>query len=332
MISTRTLVAASVSVVFIVVAFWRVDPGSFLDALDETDYLLMAPAIGAYFAAFWLRAMRWRVLLLPLGPITTVRTYWVATIGYAMNNALPLRVGELARAFLMRRRPGFNAPATLATIVIERVMDGLTLLAWLGVSFAIFSSSWDLSATMRFVMQGGAALFGLASIAIVTAVITPNWALRRAESFLVLIPARFRGPAMELAESAVHGVSSLRSAGTILVVVILSQSIWAGETVVYWLVAEAMDIHPTLPVLVAAVATSNLATSVPSSSGGIGPFEFLAKESLLLGGIAASAAAAYAVLVHLTLLIPVTVVGAVFLMIEGVSLRDAVRGTEVTRR
>ena len=327
MISPRALIGLLVSIVFIAVAFWQVDFASFLDALAATNYLLIVPAIVSYFTAFWLRAIRWKVLLLPLGPVTTGRTYWVATIGYAINNALPLRVGEFARAFLMRRRPGFGAPATLATIVVERVLDGMTLLVWFGVALLVFASSWEISPTMRLLMQGAVGLFGFATVAIVPIVAAPDWSLGKMRAILAVAPERLRTPAFGLAENAVQGVSSLRGGRSAITIVVLSQGIWVGETVVYWLVAQAMDFDVSWPVLAATVAASNLATSVPSSSGAIGPFELLAKETLVLAGFVPSAAAAYAVLVHLTLLVPVTALGAVFLMAEGTSLREAVKGS-----
>ena len=328
----RGLIGIAVSLLFIAVVFWRVDMDAFFDALAGANYLLLGPAAAVYFAVFWLRALRWRTLLLPLGPIGAGRSYWVATIGYAVNNVLPLRVGEFARAFLLRRNPGYPATAVLATILVERMLDGLTLLAWLAAAFAVFSSTWDPSPTMQFVMRGAAVLFGLAAVSVVPLVAVPAWSLRRVETVLRLAPERSRNPGLELARSAVQGLSSLREGRVLLSVIVLSQAVWMGETVVYWLVAVAMDIDATWFVLATAVAASNLATSVPSSSGAIGPFELLAKEVLVLAGVAAGIAAAYAVLVHLTLLVPVTALGAVFLMAEGVSLRQAVRPAERTER
>jgi uncharacterized membrane protein YbhN (UPF0104 family) len=107
--------------------------------------------------------------------------------------------------------------------------------------------------------------------------------------------------------------------------IVLSNGIWAGEAVLYLLVARALGMDASLVTILAAVAASNLATSIPSSSGAIGPFELLAKETVILSGVTASLATAYAILVHATLLIPVTVVGGVFLLMEGVSLKEAVR-------
>ena len=323
----RGLIGVLVSVLFVAVVFWRIDLGAFFDALADTNYVLLAPAAGVYFAVFWLRAVRWRILMLPLGPVGIGRSYWVATIGYAINNVLPLRVGEFARAFLIRRNPGYPATATLATIFVERMLDGLTLLVWLAAAFAVFSSTWDPSPTMQFAMRGATVVFGLALLSVVPLVMAPAWSLRRVEAVLGMAPQRFKRPALELAVSVVQGLSSLRGGGA-LVAVGLSQAIWVGETAVYWVVAAAMNIDAAWYVLAAAVAASNLATSVPSSSGAIGPFELLAKEVLVLAGIAAGVAAAYAVLVHLTLLVPVTALGAAFLIAEGVSLRQAVRPTE----
>ena len=214
----------------------------------------------------------------------------------------------------------------MATILVERILDGMTLLVWLGIVLLFFSSSWEISSTMRLLMRGAVGLFGLATVAIIPIVAAPDWSLRKVRGILGVVPGRFRKPTFEVAENAVQGVSSLRGGRSAITIVVLSQGIWVGETVVYWLVARAMDFDVSWPVLAATVAASNLATSVPSSSGAIGPFELLAKETLVLAGFAVSAATAYAVLVHLTLLVPVTILGAGFFLAEGVSLRDTVRG------
>ena len=95
----------------------------------------------------------------------------------------------------------------------------------------------------------------------------------------------------------------------------------------YFFVAVAMDVDTPIVVLCLAVAASNLATAVPSTSGGIGPFELLAKETLVRAGVGAGLATAYAVVIHATLWVPVTIAGAVLLMIEGVPLRDVLRPT-----
>jgi uncharacterized protein (TIRG00374 family) len=324
-LSRRTLFGLLVSVVFLALAFWRVDFGDLWANLRSANYGLLLLAVGVYFAAFWFRAFRWRLLLSPLGDVSVKRTYWVATIGYAANNVLPLRLGEFLRAFLLRRDPGISATASLATIAVERVLDGLTLISWLGVSFFFLASAWEVSDTMRFVFQLAALLFGGAALGLIAVVLLPDLALRLITLLLRPLPDHLAEAIQGIATTFIGALAILRHGRLLPAIILLSNAIWVGEGVLYYLVAQALSIDLPLMALAAAVAASNLATSIPSSSGGIGPFELLAKETLVLAGVAPSLAAAYAILVHVTLWLPVTIVGGALLFVEGVSLREAIR-------
>lgn len=323
--SRRTWIAILFTLVFLGLAFRRVDFAEVGSALRSAAYWLLVPAVAIYFAAFWLRALRWRLLLSPLGDVSVGRTYWVATIGYAANNVLPLRLGEILRAYLLRRKPGIRATATLATIAVERVLDGLTLLSWLVPILLFASTAQALPTAFRVTLQGSALMFGGLAIGLVGVVLFPKLALRVLGLLLRPLPARFSTPALSLAEAFASGFAVLRRGRLLVPLALLSQGIWLGESVLYLFVAWALDLPLSFAALGAAVAASNLATSVPSSSGGIGPFELLARESLVLFGVGTSIAATYAILVHATLLIPVTVAGFLLLLIEGVSLKEALR-------
>ena len=325
MLFRRTLIGLLLTAVFLVLAFRQVDFTQVGDALRHASYWQLAPAIAIYFTAFWLRAIRWRVLLSPLGRVTVGRSYWVAAIGYAANNVLPLRLGELLRSYLLRRRPGIPATGTLATIAVERVLDGLSLLSWLAPVLLFAAHTNELSATMRVVLQGSAILFGGITLGLVGVVLMPKLALRLIGVMLRPFPARFATVLLGLAQLFIGGFTVLRSGRLLLLLIVISQAIWVGESLLYVLVANALGLHVSIWGIAAAVAASNLATSVPSSSGGLGPFELLTTQSLVLFGVLPSLAAAYAILVHATLLAPVTIVGLTLLFFEGVSLKEATR-------
>lgn len=325
MASRRVWIGLLVTVGFLALVFRRVELGELRAAFLGAAYWLLVPAVAVYFLAFWLRALRWRLLLSSVGPVGVGRAYWVATIGYAVNNVLPLRVGELVRSYLLRRRPGVSATGALATIAVERVLDGLTLLSWLAPILLLKAAGGEASVVLRLVLQGSALLFGGVALTLAGVVLFPSRALRALEALLRPLPGRWTSSALGMARALVDGFAVLRRGRLLLALLLLSQGIWVGEAILYLFVAGAVGLDASLVALGAAVAASNLATSIPSSSGGIGPFELLAKESLVLFGVAPSLALAYALLVHATLVVPVTALGFAFLLAEGVSLREAVR-------
>jgi uncharacterized membrane protein YbhN (UPF0104 family) len=108
-------------------------------------------------------------------------------------------------------------------------------------------------------------------------------------------------------------------------IVITSTVAWALEATMYFMVGVSFSLGEAFPIYLMVAAAANLAISVPSTSGGIGPFEALTKETLAFVGVGASAAAAYAVALHALLLLPVVVAGLVFLWAINLSLGEALR-------
>src|SRR5689334_3663601 len=95
-------------------------------ALGSANWLMLAPAIGLYFVGVWLRSARWR-LLLPAHTVNTSTLFRTLLVGFTVNNLLPLRMGEVARAYLLARWAKVPYTATIASLLVERVLDGLSL-------------------------------------------------------------------------------------------------------------------------------------------------------------------------------------------------------------
>jgi uncharacterized membrane protein YbhN (UPF0104 family) len=108
-------------------------------------------------------------------------------------------------------------------------------------------------------------------------------------------------------------------------VVFTSTVAWALEATMYFMVGVSFSLGEAFPIYMMVAAAANLAITLPSTSGGIGPFEALAKETLVFVGVGTSAAAAYAVALHALLLLPVVAAGLVFLWLINLSLGEALR-------
>ena len=130
----RFLIGVGVSLILLLVLLYQVDLSEVGEALTSANYLYLAPSIALYFVAVYFRAVRWRYLLSPLKVLRVGRLYTVVVIGYMANNLLPARLGELVRAYYLARREPINASSALGTVAVERVYDGMTLLAWAGVA------------------------------------------------------------------------------------------------------------------------------------------------------------------------------------------------------
>ena len=308
------------------------------DALSQANYSFVIPAIALYFVAVFFRALRWRYLLSPLGSFSVGRLYPVVVIGYMANNLLPARLGELVRSFYLARRERVSASATLATVAVERVYDGVTLLAFAAASglalllLGEFAGGSDISPATAIVLATLTVLGFLAALALMTLMTTSPKVVEFFDRFLGIIPSRIRPKARELYHTFVQGLSILNSPRRHLGLFVLSVPVWLLEAGVYLVIAYSFGIDALfgsfwvlLLVVLLVTATSNLATSGPTSIGGIGPFEVVAQQTLLALGVGGSLAGTYAAFVHLVALwLPVNLLGLALLWRQNLSLRQLV--------
>ena len=331
----RFLIGVGVSLLLLLVLLYQVDLSEVGEALTSANYLYLAPSIALYFVAVYFRAVRWRYLLSPLKVLRVGRLYPVVVIGYMANNLLPARLGELVRAYYLARREPINASSALGTVAVERVYDGMTLLAWAGVAgpalllLGEFDGTGGTARTTWIILAVLTVSFFVGALAFMTALAAIPKFMTLLDRILGIVPSRFRPKASELAYTFVDGLSILSSPRKHLALFLLSMPVWAFEGSMYFLLSYAFSLDDyfgsagTLVLVVMLVtATSNLATALPSSIGGIGPFEVVAQQTLIALGVGGSLAGAYAGFLHLVALwLPVNLAGLAILWKQNLSLR-----------
>jgi len=342
--SRRFWIGLAVSVFFLflfVYFFYKEDPGKVADAFKSANYVYIIPAVALYFIAVIFRTIRWRFLLTPLGSFGVRRLFPVVVVGYMANNLLPARLGELVRAYYMREREQVSASATLATIVLERIFDGLTLLLFVAIA-AIFlpmsgvaglGSAEDIPWMLRVVPAVIlTAVFVVAIVLLTLFAVFPRSGVVVARWVARFTPGRVRPRVQELIELFFQGLAALRSPRRQLGVLALSLPVWLCEGAMYMVIGLSFGLTDILPwpalVLTGmflVTATANLAISLPSSPGGIGPFELLAAASLVLVGVDKAVAGSYALALHVIVLVPVTLLGLFYWWWENISLTQLAR-------
>ena len=268
-------------------------------------------------AAIWVRAVRWKVLLAPLGAVGAWPAFSALTIGYLANNALPARLGEFVRVYVLNRETRIPAPAILGTIILERVFDVLTLMGLLALAALAtgWNSPWNAPLT-------GLAIVAAAAFAIMYAaaagVVTPSNPAVSALAGLMQRP--FGGALTRLIASLIGGFRSVASGKAVATVLGLSVVSWLVESVVYLLVLQALGIQEGgywLAIVVTCI--SNLAGVIPAGPGNIGAFEFFVKETLVLFGVNDEKGLAFAIAAHFVVLFPPTVLGLLLVWKKGLA-------------
>src|SRR5512140_3153163 len=123
-----------ISIVFIWVSLRGLRLDQFWAAVRSANYWWLIPAIALYFVIVWVRAWRWHYLLRPIKDVPTRTIFPITTIRYMGNNIYPARAGEVLGAVILKRREGVSVSASLATIVVERIFDGVVMLGFVVVN------------------------------------------------------------------------------------------------------------------------------------------------------------------------------------------------------
>lgn len=317
--SWRVWLGFGVSFIFIYFALRGQDFNLIQESLRGASYIWLLPALAIYFAGVGIRSIRWAWLLRPIQYIGPRRLFPIVAIGYMGNNILPLRAGEVVRSYALSSRFGVRKTGSLATIAVERIFDGLTMVLFMTVA----SLSVALTTDLRNLFIIAIGLFIALSLMLFMVVFAPNVRTRLVHLAVSLLPDRFGSRIERMAGSFVEGLGILKRRQDLLLVTLVSILAWVCEASMYYFIAQGfnLDISPSAVLMVTAVA--NLATLIPSSPGYVGPFE--AGVLLVLAGalgIQREAALSYAVVVHAALYFPITLVGFFFWWRESLSWRD----------
>lgn len=318
-----------ISILFIWLALRGLQLEEFWNAVQKANYIWLIPGVGVYFIGVWVRAWRWHYLLKPIKEIPTKTIFPITTIGYMGNNIYPARAGEVLRAVILKRKQGVSVSASLATIIVERIFDGVVMLAFVFVNLpelAKLTSASGFVGNIQQVAVIGTGIFSGALIIFLIAAMFPHRTEKVGLWFIYrLTPNRLHERVIGLMNKFLDGLASLRSPFNVLMVFFTSVMIWLLETGKYWFVMHAFDFTVSFFALMLMNGIVNLATTIPSAPGYIGTFDAPGIAVLTAYGVDQATAAGYTLTLHVALWLPITVLGAYYLAKEGIQWSDSLR-------
>jgi len=299
------------------------DVGNIATVMARVELPALFWSIFLTYFVLWLRSVRWRLLLGGVGPISLRHVFEASLLGYMINYILPIRVGELVRAYLVGTHGGFSRSAALATVVVERVIDVLSIL----VIFACISPFMALPeghGKLVEILQGGAFLLSLAGIGALLMILV----FRRHTEFLANLLVRWFGNiAPGIARQAwrigafTQGLRWGRGYGPLLWLGVLTILIWALTVAQILVLAQGMGLDlPWIAGWLVLVALA-VGVSLPSAPGMVGTFHYAALVVLLIYSVPRPEALSYAILLHAVSVVPTVGLGLLFTWLGGMSLR-----------
>ena len=286
--------------------------------LRRANWLLLAASALCATLIFPLRARRWRTILHPIAPHLPLGMLWRSTaIGIMINNVLPLRAGELARAYaLTRETRNVSFPASFASLAVDRVFDAVVLLLLMVVAILApgFPEAAEIGGRSIGSWAIGFAIVALAAAAVLYALVYFPGALVRVFDRLSsrLRPA-LRDRARAALVSFADGLAVLRHPRLFASVFLWTVAHWLLNAFAFWLgfVAVGLDAPFSAALMLQGIIAMGVA--VPSAPGFWGAFEAFAIVGLGLYGVSGEAAVTWAIAYHVVSFIPITIIGAIYL-------------------
>jgi uncharacterized protein (TIRG00374 family) len=321
--SLGTLAGVLISAGFLALALYRVDFTAVGAALASADYRWVLASGAFTLLGYVCRTARWRRLLAPAKSVPIRRLFPVLVVGFAANNLFPGRPGEFARAYAVGEREGLPKTLGFATVVVERVTDGLTLI----VVLALAALAFDLPGWGKQAEGFALTLFGIALAGLLFLLWREELATRVFRAVIRFLPGKIRDRLTRMLESFILGLHSLRSAPAALAVALWSLAVWTCEASSYFMVLTGFGIADagTRAVIAAFVMVIvNLGVMIPAAPGGLGPFEAAATLALSAFSVGKETAVSVALVSHAIQFLLITGLGALFIAREGIRLTQAV--------
>ncbi|MEW5981553.1 MAG: lysylphosphatidylglycerol synthase transmembrane domain-containing protein [Acidobacteriota bacterium] len=286
---------------------------------------LLAAAVLAVATTYVLRAARWQYLLLPLGRPRFSVALRVTVIGFAALALLPARAGEVVRPYLLARREGFSATSTFATIIVERLLDTLAVLALFASYLLVFDPGMgDRDAAVFGALKVGGAAVGAAAVGglavLMAAAGHPERLGRWALNIERVLPARLAKAVARLVQLFTTGLGVVRQPGRLLAASALSLPLWLAIAAGVWFATRAFGIEMPFPgsFLLLALLVVGVAVPTPGAVGGF--HEAYRIGATVFFGVPNDRAVGAAIVLHAISFILVAIAGVVLMAQEGLSL------------
>ncbi len=312
----------------IAILFRQVDLKQSWSALGRLNGPFLLVPLAVMLVNLPLRAWRWQLIF----PSAQRPTLWacltVLGIGNMANFLLPGRAGDLARCVLVGKSGSLEEGSrTLATLAVEKVLDGLALVGMVLFSvWAVRPPHWVLDLLRVAILIFGGALVLLVLLRYQTGLLIGSVRTIFRWLHLSFLEEKFDG----LLTAFADGLAAISSATQTLLLLVITAAIWITEAAVVWGLAICLGLAVSLKSAVVASAVLGLGLMIPAAPGGLGTYELFGTEAFQLGGITASSALALTVVIHAWVFVANISIGICMLSIKGISLAQLRNRMEIS--
>lgn len=331
LLKKRTLIGILISTVLLYLAFRKVDVHLLAESLAQAEYIWLVPAFFLMLISMVFRALRWKYLIRPIAEVKFFHLFSALAIGLMANNLLPARLGEIARAWVIGEKAGISKTASFATIVIERIFDGFTVIVFLLI---VLLFGWmDFPAPMRNAAYAVVVFYILALVFLAMLRFKREKAFSLVKILTARLPAGTAAKVTKLLGSFVEGLVVLKRPRDIFAAALLSFLVWLPNIFVMHIVIRSFGLGIDILASITVFIIVTFGIMVPAAPGFVGTVQYCFVIGLGLFGVAESEALSVSIVYHASVFIPLTAAGLLCLAMEGMSfsgLKAAVKEGEIS--
>ncbi len=324
--SWKTWLGVALSLIFLYLAVHNVEWGKFIESMKTINPTLIAMVMLVVLSTLLMRGFRWYYFLKPIRRCNPITLFWSTTIGFAVNNLLPARLGEAARAYSAHKRQDIPFGSALGSIVVERLYDTFTALFLFVLSLIFFE--YDNFKEVFRVSQGRVAFMcGTLGVALLAGVMLLKWKpelfIKILRLFTQAMPERLEEKLIGFFRSFVRGLTQTTEPAGIFWILTISVTIWIVSGFSVYLNVLAFGISLSIKAVVILMMAIIIAVAVPAAPGYVGVYHYLAQQALVAYvGMDQAQAFSIAVVIHASNYIPQTLVGLARFTFEGIKISD----------
>jgi len=324
-------------------------------ALKDAKYIYIIPTLILIFVSHYLRAVRWSALIAPIKKVSVLNLFSATMIGFMANCVLPARIGEIIRPVMVAKKEKVKVTASFATVVMERIFDMLCVIVFASLLFFFLPAETLQDKSVSVInhveasteavkaeyaneeSEAGAtntikqlkkwsivmAFFGILAItSLFLLSLYPKKAGAVFEKLLFLFPYHLKDKLVNLLHSFISGLQVFDHKTKLLWIGVLSLIIWFFNATPIYILCYAFDIKLSFAGACFVMVCLCLAIALPQAPGFIGVFHIAVQKTLIIFGVGLSSAQSFAIILWALSVIPVTIVGLLFLWREGVSFGE----------
>lgn len=318
-------IGLGISLFFLFLLFRKIDFHKLLAAFREMDYRYLWPALLFTFVSYFFRAVRWYFLLLPIKKTRLKNLFPATMIGYMANNILPARLGEFVRAYVLGEKEGIAISAVFASLVIDRLFDGFTVLLILLFTFFTVKLPPGMESVQHGLVVGGYITLTIYIVVVAFLFILKKRTLQTINligRLLKPFPARVSGKVIPLLGSFIEGVRISSRPAELFALLLSSFVIWAFAIWPVDLMLRSFGIILPITASMFIMVFLVFAVMVPASPGYVGTYHAACVYGLMAFNIQKEKALSIALIIHGINFFPVIILGLYYLWHDNVSLAE----------